>query len=657
MAIVKMNKFTLLGFESQKAELLKKLQGFSEVEFINLQDENTLENNEMLADLSKDKSGSEFDGCEDELSMAKSALEFLSNYVPQKSGLKALKEGKRELSSAELEEKVRSVDWHAICEKVKVKEEEISEIESKITKLEGIIETMKAWEAFDASFAELESIKLPHYLGTVPKQYEEALSTEFADCYFEKISSTNQDVNFLVICGKEQQEEVTEKLRSFGFSQFKTDLTDTPLKIIHDSGDEIEKLRSKKFFIGEELSALEENYKTLELVNEYYGNMVLRKNAVENFLKTENVMVIQGWVPADEKEKLNGILNDVLGKDYYVEYEDVKEDEMDMVPTKLKNNELNSAFEDITQMFAVPRYDDIDPTPFVTPFYLLFFGMMIADIGYGLVMLIATLVALKKFKFDDSTKRFVKFFYYLSYPSIAFGFIYGSFFGDVLQKFAGIDLPRIFDPNTDIMAILVLSVVFGVIQIFFGLGIKAAVLIKAGKPKDAFYDVGAWVITLISLAVVLGASALGLPDWAKKVAIGAMIFGMVVIVLTGGRAEKSTGARLGQGAYSLYGITSYVGDLVSYTRLMALGLSGGSLAGAFNMICKDMLPPGIGSILFIPVILLFGHIFNLALSLLGAYVHTCRLQYVEYFGKFYEGGGRAFAPFKTQNKFINVKRD
>ena len=134
-----------------------------------------------------------------------------------------------------------------------------------------------------------------------------------------------------------------------------------------------------------------------------------------------------------------------------------------------------------------------------------------------------------------------------------------------------------------------------------------------------------------------------------------MIFGMLVIVLTNGRQAGSVGARLGQGAYALYGITSYVGDLVSYTRLMALGLAGGSLAGAFNLIAGMI--PGVAAIIFVPIILIFGHIFNLALSLLGAYVHTCRLQYVEYFGKFYEGGGRSFAPFKSETKYVNLKKE
>lgn len=657
MAIVKMNKFTLLGFESQRAELLEKLQGFADVEFINLQDEELLENNEVLQGLNKDKSGLEFAECEDKLSMAKLAHQFLEQYVPQKSGLQAMKEGKRVLTLSELETQVMNSNWEEICNKVKAKEEKLAELDSQKTKLEAAIDSMTPWEKLDVSFEELNSMKTPHFLGTIPKQNKETLVSEMADFYLEIISEGNQDVSFLVICSDDRQEEVTEKLRGLGFSQFKTELTDAPLKVIHDSRDSIEKLKSEKFFVGEELAGLEEEFKTLELVCEYYGNIVLRKEAVNNFLKTENIMVIQGWVPAEGKDNLTSVAKEVLGEDYSITFEEVKTEEVDNVPVKLKNNALNTAFENITQMFSTPKYDDIDPTPFVTPFFLLFFGMMVADIGYGVLMLIATLVALKKFKFDEDTKQFVKFFYYLSYPVIGFGIIYGAFFGDILNVFFGIErLPlQLVNPNKDITTVLIASVIFGAIQIFFGLGIKAAVLIKAGKPKDAFYDVGAWVITLVGVALVLGAGVLGLSPVAKNIAIGAMIFGMVVIVLTGGRQEKSTGARLGQGAYSLYGITSYIGDLVSYTRLMALGLAGGSLAGAFNMIAGMI--PGVAAIIAIPVILLIGHIFNLALGLLGAYVHTCRLQYVEYFGKFYEGGGRAFSPFKTQNKFINVKRD
>ena len=652
MAIVKMKKFTLLAFESQRAELLEKLQAFAEVEFINLQDNNFLESNEDFKDLSKEGLDSEYAECEEKLSKAKFALNFLKEYVPQKSGLQALKEGKVELTLKELEEKVLNSNWEAIFDKVKEKEAEFNKLDNEKTKLQSTIDSLSPWENFDASFEDLESLKIPTFLGSIPKQNEESLSSELENCYFEIVSSNNDETFFFVMCNTEQKEEIAEKLRALGFSQFKAEEKVTPLKTIHDSIDRMAKIDSEKFFIKEELADFDEEYKTLELVNEYYENMIVRKEATGNFLKTENVMVIQGWLAADDEKELINVVKKVAGDEAYLTFEDVKEDEYDKVPTKLKNNELCTCFESITEMYSTPKYDEIDPTPLLTPFYLLFFGMMVADMGYGLLMILATGFVLKKFKLDEGTRKFIKFFFYLGFPTIVFGAIYGAFFGDLIPS-----LPRLIDTNKDITTILILSIVLGAIQIFCGLGIKAYMLIKAGKPLDAFYDVGSWVITLISLAVVLaGAFVGGVPSIVKNIAIVLMIFGMVVIVLTNGRGAGSKAAELGQGAYALYGITSYVGDLVSYTRLMALGLAGGSLAGAFNMIIGLFSSNIVALILFGPLLFVFGHIFNLALSLLGAYVHTCRLQYVEYFGKFYEGGGRAFTPFKAEEKYINLKK-
>ena len=652
MAIVKMKKFTLLAFESQRAELLEKLQAFAEVEFINLQDNDFLESNEDFKDLSKEGLDSEYAECEEKLSKAKFALNFLKEYVPQKSGLQALKEGKVELTLKELEEKVLNSNWEAIFDKVKEKEAEFNKLDNEKTKLQSTIDSLSPWEKFDASFEDLESLKIPTFLGSIPKQNEESLSSELENCYLEIVSSNNDETFFFVMCNTEQKEEIAEKLRALGFSQFKAEEKVTPLKTIHDSIDRMAKIDSEKFFIKEELADFDEEYKTLELVNEYYENMIVRKEATGNFLKTENVMVIQGWLAADDEKELINVVKKVAGDEAYLTFEDVKEEEYDKVPTKLKNNELCTCFESITEMYSTPKYDEIDPTPLLTPFYLLFFGMMVADMGYGLLMILATGFVLKKFKLDEGTRKFIKFFFYLGFPTIGFGAIYGAFFGDLIPS-----LPRLIDTNKDITTILILSIVLGAIQIFCGLGIKAYMLIKAGKPLDAFYDVGSWVITLISLGVVLvGAFVGGVPSIVKTIAIVLMIFGMVVIVLTNGRGAGSKAAELGQGAYALYGITSYVGDLVSYTRLMALGLAGGSLAGAFNMIIGLFSSNIVALILFGPLLFVFGHIFNLALSLLGAYVHTCRLQYVEYFGKFYEGGGRAFTPFKAEEKYINLKK-
>lgn len=650
MAIVKMNKFTLLAFESQRVELLKKLQTFSEVEFINLQNEELIENNEVFQGLRKGKSDSVYAGCEDELSMAKFTLQYLKEFVPQKSGIKAMKEGKKELTISELEEAVQNSDWKKICAKVKEKEDKISSLEHEKSKLQNQIDSLKPWENFDSSFGELDDMKTPYFLGSLPKQYEESLDPELTNCYYEIISKNNQDIFLFILCDKDNKDEVADKLRGFGFSQFKTELEETPIKIIHDNMDSIEKIDSNIYFVKEELANLDENLKTLELVVEYYENKIIRKGAVNNFLETENITVIQGWIPKSENDSLNKLVESTLGNDYSLTFEEVKEEEISQVPVKLKNNAINEAFEDITVMYSTPRYDEIDPTPVVAPFYLLFFGMMIADVGYGLVLLIATAIALKVLNFEASMKKFIKFFLYLSIPTIGFGLAYGTFFGDLIV------LPtQILDSNKDINAILYLSIAFGVVQIFFGLGVKAYMLIRDGKPLDAFYDVGSWVITLLSIAAIFGGTMFGFPSILTKIGIAGAIFGAIVIVVFTERKSESIGARLGGGAYALYGITNYVGDLVSYTRLMALGLAGGSLGSAMNLL-MDMVP-GVAGIIFTPVIFIFGHLFNLALSLLSAYVHTCRLQYVEYFGKFYEGGGKSFSPFKSSNKFINIKKE
>lgn len=645
MAIVKMNKFTLLAFESKKDILLEKLQGFSEVEFINLQNEDYLEDHEELKELMKDSVDSKYARSEEDLSKVRFTLEFLKKYVPQKSGLKAMREGKRALTLEELKAEVENSAWEELYEKVKEKDVHLANLDNEKTKLEGEIDSLKPLEGLDVSFEELNSMNTPYFLGSVAKQYEDELVSGLSKGYIEIISRDNQDVYFLALANKEDKEEIEEVLRGFGFSAFKTERTETPIKVIHTNMDRIEKIEGEKFLIKEELSALDEEVKYLELAYEYYHNEYTRTLVNTNFLKTDKVSLIQGWVAYSDNDELTKIVKDTLGEDYYLSFAEVKDEEIDDVPIRLKNNDLNKSFENITEMYSLPRYNEIDPTPLLAPFFLIFFGMMVADAGYGLLILIGSLVALKVFNLDDSQKQFAKFFMYLSIPTIIFGFIYGSFFGD----FINLDGVKLIDPSKDVNTILVASVVFGVIQIFFGLGIKAYVLIRDGRPLDALYDVGSWVLTLVSIGVfAMGSGALA------TIGKYGMIVGMIAIVLTQGRHMKSVGGKLGQGLYALYGITGYVGDLVSYTRLMALGLAGGSIAGALNLIIGMF--PTVALIILGPVIFILAHIFNLGLSLLGGYVHTCRLEYVEYFSKFYEGGGRPFEPFKTLDKFIKIKK-
>lgn len=650
MAIVKMKKFTLLTFESNKQKLLKELQGLSNVEFINLQDENLLEKYSDLKELDKADIGEETQIYEENLSYTKFGLDFLNKYVPKKSTLKALREEKLTLTLDELETKIKEVNWEASYEKVKLKDSELSELDSKVTKLKAEIEALTPWKDLDVSFKELKSLKnTSYYLGTVGKNYEESLLGNLSNAYVEIISRGTNEINLLILVNKDYESEVLDILRGVGFVAFKTEQEETPLKIILDYKDKIEEIQSKKFFIQEEISNYEEDLKKLEIAYDYYVSKIERNKATKNFLKTKNIFAIQGWIAEEDSNTLKNICKNKFNDDCYIEFEEVKEEEIDNVPIKLKNGSLVSAFEAVTGMYSYPKYNEIDPTPLLAPFYLIFFGMMVADTGYGLLVLIASVIALKYFKLEDSMKEFMRFFFYLSIPTIFFGLIYGSFFGDVIT------LPtKIIDTNTDVMTIVVLSLGLGVIQIMFGLFIKLYSLLRIGKSKDALLDPGAWIITLVSIGGIVAAGFFALPSIVKTIFIITMVIGMILVVIGGGREEKSFGAKAGQGLYSLYGITGYVGDLVSYTRLMALGLAGGSIAGALNLLIHTL--PGVAAVVIGPILFVLFHIFNLGLSLLGAYVHTARLQYVEYFGKFYEGGGRPFRAFKGSEKYIKIKK-
>ena len=649
MAIVKMNKFTLLTFESKKEELLRRLQGFANVEFINLQDENLLEANEELQSLNKDEVDSNIAKYEEDLSKAKTTLDFLTHYIPKKSGLKALEDDKENLTIDELEKAVKNINWNEIYAKVKEKEDELHSIESKITKLEGEIEVLTPWQALDISFEALNELHMVStFIGSISKQYEEQLNESLDYEYVEIISRGNNDINIVVVALSERHDEVLNILRGFGFSSFKSEFNEIPQVVITNHAHEIEELKSKIFFVKEEVASFEEDYKKMKLVYDYLTNIILRYKASNNFLRTANTVAIQGWCEVEKNDILQKICKEVLNDDYYISFEAVKEDEVEAVPVKLRNGLLNKTFESVTEMYSLPKYNEVDPTPLLVPFYLIFFGMMVADVGYGLVMLISAFCAMKFLKLNKKNEDFARFFLFLSIPTIAIGLIYGSFFGDAVK------IPGLINPTEDVNTLLVASIVFGVIQILFGLCVKAYTLIKSGKPKDAFYDVGSWLITLISIGVLAGCIMLGWPSIVKYIAIAAMIFGMLVIVLTGGRAEKTKGAQIGQGLYALYGITGYIGDLVSYTRLMALGLSGGCIAGALNLLMQSLTGP---AIILLPFLFIAAHVFNLLLGLLGAYVHTARLQYVEYFSKFYEGGGKAFTPFKASEKYMNLKEN
>ena len=339
---------------------------------------------------------------------------------------------------------------------------------------------------------------------------------------------------------------------------------------------------------------------------------------------------------------------------YYEISEPIKNEE---TPIMLKNNKFASPFEAVTVMYSMPLATEVDPTPIMAPFYFLFFGLMLSDAAYGIILSLACFALLKKFKLEGTMKKMVTMFFWCGISTFFWGALFGGWFGDAVAVFSKTFLgreivinPIWIDPLQEPMTLLIFSLILGAIHMFVGMGMQAYMLIKNGKALDALFDVGLWYMLLIGL-VLFGVGSMITPA-LSSVGKWMALIGAVGIVVTGGRNKKGFGKITG-GFGSLYGITNYLSDVLSYSRLLALGLATGVVAKVVNILGSLAGSGVVGIIVFIAVFL-FGTVFNLAINALGAYVHSCRLQYVEFFGKFYTGGGKPFEPFVGKTKFVKI---
>lgn len=653
MAIVKMKKFTLLAFESQKQKLLKDLQRLESVQFSEV-----LIQEELEEYLQKDSAHIEISEIEEEQAKIRFAIDFLSQYEEKKGMIQSLKEGKNTVTYYELEKAVEDLQWKKQYNYLKEKESTINKKKQHISKLSSEIEEIGKWSNLDISMNEVNNFKnCIAYLGVVPKNFidnlREDISFQYNNCYIEVVNEDNRDSNILIIFHKELQSEIETLLKRYSFSRVNYDYEVPPKEVIRNFKTKIKELKSELENIKKEIEEHVKYINDFKLIYEYNENHLLRLESCNNFLRSKNILTIEGWLPEETIDKFEEAISKSLNSEYYLELEDAKGED---VPILLKNGAVSEAFEPITEMYSMPRYNEIDPTPLFMPFYFIFFGMMLSDAGYGLVMFIGSLVALKFFNLDEDKRKSIKMFFYLSISTIFWGVMYGSYFGDAIKI-----SPIWMKPDSNVILLMIVSVALGLIQIYVGLGIKGYMLVRDGKPLDALLDVGLWYLTLTGgiLWLLSASGALSslsssgnIPTIAKYATFG----GMILILLTHGRSEKGIGAKLGAGLYSLYGITGYVGDLVSYTRLAALGLATGFIGSAFNLMI-GMLGNPIAKILAGSLIFVVGHLFNLFINALGAYVHTCRLQYLEYFNKFYEGGGKTFRPLKFSSKYVKVVKD
>ena len=637
MAIVKMKKFKLFALEKDRKSLLKELQKFSYVHFVKTkEDDESLKEIELNQDMTIIKEKSQ---------KVKWMLNYFSKLFPKETKKEIDESSIKETLFVLLEQQASKYDFSNDYENLANISGEIDSNKEEIANLETYRKELSKWLNIKESLGNLKAFKTAKFfLGTVAKKNFEPLKDKlrnFEHTYIEEISDESSQINIMLLTSNTEEKELKNELKTYSFTEtnfnFDTSFTEEYEKT-KNREEELKKANEK---LKEKVEKLLKLIPKLLIQKEYLDNALMRETVVSNFKATDTVNVIEGYIPLDMEEEFKKIVNKNSNKSNYLEITEVDKDDEE-VPILLKNSGITGLFASITQMYALPRYNEIDPTAILSIFYWIFFGMMVADFAYGLILFILSGLALMIGKFDENKRKFLKFFFALSFSTMIWGLLYGSAFGDLIK------LPtQVLDSSKDFMSIFILSIIFGAIHLVIALGIKAYILIKNGHFMDVIYDVFLWYLTLTSLIILLLAGRFGLSEFTKNIFIACAVIGMLGIVVFGARDAKTLVGRIGGGLYSLYGITSYIGDFVSYLRLMALGLAGGFIASAINIIVKMLVSKGILGIILGVVVFTLGQSFNIFLSFLSSYVHTSRLTYVEFFSKFYEGGGKAFKKFRV----------
>ncbi len=649
--ILKMQKLTLIGFLADKEALLRDMM---KKKCVQIEGPENIRDYESISEMTVAGVSQTYE-LEQDLAKFTSAIRAVSPYE-EKGGLFAKKE--QADFSVMLDQKLYETAV-LLRDEINGIVKQIAEQKNASSRAQLQITALEPWKDLDLdlSVTQTRSTALMYLTAAADVNLEE-LEKDLLEasplCYIHKVSSSSEMSCLLVLYHKDAQDAVMEVIKGFNtnrpdFASCKGTAAENISLLksqIETSTQEIERLT-------EQLKAAAESAQLLKTGSDMISVQIDDQKVRENIFQTQSVFALTGWIAEEDADKVKKLL------DRYSCYYTLEQPaEGDDPPVKLKNNKFVQPYELITEMYSLPTPDGIDPTPMLTPFFILFFGMMLADAGYGLLIFLLCFIGLKKFKPDEGfLKSAMQIGTSCGLSTMFWGVMYGGYFGNLIPQVAEswfgktITIPAVFDMLNDPMSIMILSFLLGAVHLFTGMGIKIYMLAKRGHLMDGLMDVGLWYLILVGLPMMV------LPAVANVGKILAIV-GAVGLILTQGRHEKNILMKPIKGVMSLYDITGYLSDVLSYSRVLALGLAGGIIANVFNLLGTM---PGFNLIGVIAFLLIFviGHVFNLAISGLGAYVHTSRLQYVEFFGKFYEAGGKPFRPFQANTKYtlISDKED
>lgn len=670
MAVLQMQRVSICALKKDRKAILEKIQtmGVMEINHVIEDDEDFEKMDTMNARQSFEKKAQVTD----------QALEVLAVYAPEKTSMLSGLEGKK-LVGNEVFQKA-SDHKEAVIDKANIlvaRSKEIAEIKASILKTENQMESLTPWLSLDVPMnypgTAVTSMLIGTMAGGLTLEDVYAVIAEHApdvEAVDIQIIESDKDATYLtIICLKADESKVEEALRAGGFAKPSQMVDKVPKNLKDDLEAQVEKLNNRIAEIETEIKGYADYREDLRIVSDYFRMRAVKYEVLGTLPQSQRTFMISGYVAS----RFVPAVQKAIGEKYdcVIDVEGIKEEEEP--PVILDNNGVSSSVEGVLEAYGLPKKGEFDPTTIMSIFYIFFFGMMLSDAAYGAIIAIACFVVLKKFpRMSAGMHKSIKMFMFCGLSTLVWGVLFGGYFGDVVdvvsQKFFGttVSIPALwFIPLNDPMRLLIYSMVFGVIHLFTGLGIKGYMCLKEGRVMDFICDVVLWYVFLIGLILMLlptdifasiAQTQIVFPPVVSTLSKALAIIGAVGLLLMSGRANKNPALRIALGAYDIYNITGWLSDVLSYSRLLALGLATGVIASVVNQMAGMIGSGVIGAIAFI-IVFIVGHTLNLAINLLGAYVHTNRLQFVEFFSKFYEGGGRAFHPFQPDTKYVDIKEE
>ncbi|MFA7637088.1 MAG: V-type ATP synthase subunit I [Monoglobales bacterium] len=659
MAKLLMKRIDIIALLEDRKQILEQLQRRGILEFSDVQDETVVK-------INTSSYVSTYEKC---IHTAIAAKEVLNKYAPKKKTLIDSLNGRREIEINKFDEYVKKRDdFLQNCFDIISYGRIISENQAAIVRTQTLMDSLKIWLDLDIPMKMKGTKYTRCFVGVVPNQRTaEDILIEIAKInpkleliQVEVVSTSKEQTCIAVVCHKSVADDTNEALRQIGFVT-PSELTEQmPAVKMQQYEKDIERFNAEIRENIEKIKANADFVDQAEFLIDYFTMRKEKYQALGKLGLTKNTFIISGYIPEKYAQKCV----DELESQFTVAVNVTTPEEDEDVPVLLENGDFVSPVEPITEMYALPAKKDIDPSAVMAFFYYLFFGMMLSDAGYGVLMVIGTAVALKKFQLEGSLKKTLKMFLYCGISTVFWGALFGSWFGDIVpiiyKQFLHTDPPNIalwFEPIADPMKLLLFSFALGIVHLFVGLTVSFKMTWDEGRKMDAVLDTIPIYMLVLGAAPLAAGILISVPTVVSTVGKYLALVGLIAIILTSGRSSKNIFARLGGGLYGLYNIASgYLSDILSYSRLLALGLATGSIAGVINLM-GTMPTNTVAKAILLIVVFLIGHPLNMAINLLGAYVHTNRLQFVELFSKFYEGGGRAFNPLKVNTKYIKLKEN